>query len=427
VSAARARAWYLGGPPEPHGRRDALWFFVVALALYALTCPGSTAYDQYARFAQAMLHGSLSLPHRPPHLEMAEYEGRAYFTNPPTPAILLLPFIWLGEHWPLHEWLLKWNGGWEIPLGTIQTFLSLLLGATSVALTRVALGRVPVSRRAANWGAALFGFGSIYWYHATIGSVWYIAQTAHAFFMWLLICEWLTRARPFLLGLWFAAAVWCRLETVVTAPFVLVARPDRWLLPRADEILPRLRLRWLFWFGAPIVGIVVLNSLYNWERFGIFGNWAYKMLVEKPEVRGMFPYGLMSWRYWEGHRFAMFYAKPIYMKTFPWLAPSVGAMAIQYTTPVFIYAVRAPLDRLTAACWLGTLLFLSQLFQFGSVGMTQLGYRFAMDFYPLLVLLTIRGMDRPIRWWHTTLIAACIALNAWYVYVLNILHIERLW
>ena len=102
-------------------------------------------------------------------------------------------------------------------------------------------------------------------------------------------------------------------------------------------------------------------------------------------------------------------------------------MAIQYTTPAFIYAVRAPLDRLTAACWLGTLLFLSQLFQFGSVGMTQLGYRFAMDFYPLLTLLTIRGMDRPIRWWHTTLIAGCIALNAWYVYVLNILHIERLW
>jgi len=59
--------------------------------------------------------------------------------------------------------------------------------------------------------------------------------------------------------------------------------------------------------------------------------------------------------------------------------------------------------------------------------MTQLGYRFAMDFYPLLVLLTIRGMDRPIRRWHEILIAACIILNAWYVYVLNILHVERLW
>ena len=58
---------------------------------------------------------------------------------------------------------------------------------------------------------------------------------------------------------------------------------------------------------------------------------------------------------------------------------------------------------------------------------TQLGYRFAMDFYPLLILLTIRGMDRPIRWWHESLIAICIFMNAWYVWVLNILHVERLW
>jgi len=95
------------------------------------------------------------------------------------------------------------------PLGTIQTFLSLLLGATSVALSRVAPRPRSGHPRAANWGAALFGFGSIYWYtRRSLGVVH--RQTAHAMFMWLLISEWLTRARPFLLGLWLAAAIWCR-------------------------------------------------------------------------------------------------------------------------------------------------------------------------------------------------------------------------
>ena len=37
MSAARARGWNPGRPPAPHGRKDALWFFLVALALYALT------------------------------------------------------------------------------------------------------------------------------------------------------------------------------------------------------------------------------------------------------------------------------------------------------------------------------------------------------------------------------------------------------
>ena len=426
VALRAPRRWTPGRPPEPHGRRDALLWFVAALAVYWATCPGSTAYDQYGRFADAVLHGSLSLPQRPPHLEMAEYQGRAYFSNPPTPAILMLPIVWIAQHWPLRDPLTRWNGGWGLPLGTLQTMLSLLLGALCVALARIALGRVPVSRRAANWGAALFGFGSIHWYHATIGSVWYIAQISHATMMWLLVCELLGTARPLLLGLCFAGAFWCRMETIVVAPFMLVARPDRWLLPRADEIVPRIRLRWLIALGVPIVGVLALNAGYTWVRFGVFSNWAYTMLVEKPEVRGMFPHGLLSWRYWPGHVYVLFQSKPIVQQQFPWLVPSLGGLAIWYTTPAFVYALRAPLDRLTAACWLGILLFVAQLFQFGGTGMTQLGYRFAMDFYPLLTVLTIRGMDRPIRWWHVLLITACIVANVWWVYVLNVMNMQKL-
>ena len=345
----RSRRWNPGRPSAPHGPSDALWFFLAALVVYALTSPGPTAYDQYARFADAMLHGSLSLPERPPHLEMAEYQGRAYFTNPPTPAILLLPVVWICEHQPIQLFLARWGA----PLGVMQTMLSIVMGALSVAFARVALGRVPLSRRAANWGAALFGFGGIYWYHSTIGSVWYIAQTVHATFLWLFVCEWLGAARASLLGLWFAAAFWCRMETIVVAPFALIARPDRWLLPLADELVPRVRWRWLLAYGAPIAAVLVLNSLYNYVRFGVVTNWAYEMLIEKPEVRGMFPHGLMSWQYWPGHIHVLFRAKPIFQNHFPWMLPSVGGLAIWATTPAFIYALRAPLDRLTAACWLG--------------------------------------------------------------------------
>ena len=425
--AARRRSrWNPGRPPATRGGWDASWFFLAALVAYAFTSPGATGYDQYARFAQVLLHGSLSLPSRPPHLEMAEFAGRAYFSNPPTPALLLLPFVWLAEREPLKHWLLAYNGGWELPLGLMQAALSILLGALNVALARVALGRVPLSRRAANWGAVLFGFGSIHWYHATIGSVWYIAQIAHATFMWLLVVEWLGKARPVLMGLALAAAFWCRMETIVVVPFVLIARPDRWLLPRVDELLPRLRLGWLVRFGTPLVGILALNALYNWARFGTFGNYAYTMLIEKPEVRGMFPYGLLSWHYWPGHIHVLFKARPIFQHAFPWVLPSVGGLAIQYTTPAFIYAFRAPLDRLTAACWVGIALFLALLVQHCGTGMTQLGYRFAMDFYPLLVVLTMRGMDRPLRWWHVVLILAGVTANAWYVWVLNILQIQKL-
>jgi len=405
--------------------RDALWLFVAALATYAFTSPGATAYDQYARLADAILHGSLSLPARPPHLEMAEWQGRAYFTNPPMPGLLLVPFLWLVEQEPLRAWLVKWNGGWDLPFGLVQTALSILLGAANVGLARIGLGRAPLSRKAANWGAVLFGFGSIHWYHTTIGSVWYLAQIVHATAMWLLVVEWLGRARPALLGLALAAAFWCRMETVVAVPFVLVARPDCWLRPRADEILPRLRLGWLAAFAAPIAGVLLLNAGYNWVRFGVFGNAAYEILISKGDP--LYPRGLFDASYWRGHVHIMFRTLPIFTDEFPWAVPAVSGLSIWITTPAFVYALRAPLDRLTAGCWAGIALFMGVLAHFGGTGMTQFGYRFALDFYPLVTLLTVRGMDRPMRWWHVGLILVGVVVNAWGVWVLNFLQIGRLY
>jgi hypothetical protein len=424
MTRPRARA---GRAPTVAGTRDACWLFLAALIVYALTSPGPTAYDQYARLADAALDGHLSLASRPPHLEMAEYEGRAYFTNPPTPAILLLPLVWLTRLEPLHQWLARvFGNGWPMPLGYLQTWLSLFLGALNVALARIALGRVPVARRTANWGAVLFGFGSIHWYHATVGSVWYLAQIVHATAMWLLVVEWLGRARPALLGLALAAAFWCRMETIVAVPFVLVAMPERWTWPLTDEVLPRLRLGWLAAFAAPLAGVLVLNALYNWVRFGVFGNAAYDVLIHTGQGDPLYRQGLFSWSYWDRHVYALFKAMPLHNDTFPWVVPSVGGLAIWITTPAFIYALRAPLDRLTAACWLGIALFMAVLLQFGGTGMTQFGYRFALDFYPLLILLTMRGMDAPIRWWHMALIAVCIVVNTWGVLTINVFEIARL-
>jgi hypothetical protein len=466
--------------PAPHGGRDALCLFFAVVAVYWLTCPGATAYDQYGRLANVLLHGSLSLAERPPHLEMAEYAGRAYFTNPPTPAILLAPILWIAEREPLRSWLLAQNGGWDLPYGWFQTGLSIFCGALATVFARLALGRVPVSRTAANWGAILFAFGSIHWYHATIGSVWYLAQIVHGMFMWILVFEWFGRARPWLLGTCLAFAFWCRMETLVAIPFALVPLADHWLHARTDELIPRPRFGWLFAFALPVVAVLALNSAYNYTRFGVFGNAAYDVLINKGQGDPLFPKGLMDPSYWPGHVYVLFKAKPLFYDQYPWILSGVGGLSIWYTTPAFLYALKAPWDRWTLACWTGILLFVCILFQFGGTGMTQLGYRFALDFYAPLTLLAIRGMDqdlraterplvgwlawivssvvaalavwyapwerwtvfwwigmlllvafvfdqeRPFRPWHAVLILICVAINTWWTISLNILNLGRL-
>jgi hypothetical protein len=41
------------------------------------------------------------------------------------------------------------------------------------------------------------------------------------------------------------------------------------------------------------------------------------------------------------------------------------------------------------------------------------GYRYAVDFYPFLFLLTVRGMGSNLRWYHKLLIVLGVIVNLW--------------
>jgi hypothetical protein len=50
---------------------------------------------------------------------------------------------------------------------------------------------------------------------------------------------------------------------------------------------------------------------------------------------------------------------------------------------------------------------------YGNPGVSQFGYRFAGDIYPLLFLLTARGMRGRVPALGAVLIAASVLVNAW--------------
>jgi hypothetical protein len=49
----------------------------------------------------------------------------------------------------------------------------------------------------------------------------------------------------------------------------------------------------------------------------------------------------------------------------------------------------------------------------GTWGFTQFRYRFAVDFYPFLFLLTVIGIGDKMKWHHIALITVCILANLW--------------
>jgi hypothetical protein len=139
-----------------------------ALVVYNLSHP-FRFYDHFEWQALAFLEGHLSIPY--PVAATPGSPGNAFFQDvlpvsttrgvipfPPLPAVVLVPFVAL--------WGLAANG----------QLVFAILGALDVGLAWWVLGRLPVRRWVRVVVTIFFGFGTVFWYAAQIGTTWYQAH-----------------------------------------------------------------------------------------------------------------------------------------------------------------------------------------------------------------------------------------------------------
>jgi hypothetical protein len=101
--------------------------------------------------------------------------------------------------------------------------------------------------------------------------------------------------------------------------------------------------------------------------------------------------------------------------------PSWGGLAIWITSPVFIYSLFANLKKqVVQISWLSILLIALVVMSHGSTGFAQFGYRFAVDFYPLILFLIVKYVsDKKMEWHHWTLLTISILVNLWGAVFIN--------
>lgn len=377
-------------------RRPAFWaaaLAVLAFAVYHFSFPDPTPHDQYVRLADALLHGRVDLVDPPRYLESTTYRGRHYVMNPPFPALLLLPYVALRG------------------LNANQSLASHLLGGAMAAALLLLAARLRPRPADSLWLGLLGAFGTILWYHTAVGSTWYMAHTVVVAALALGVLETLGRRRPLLIGLAVAAAYWTRLPAIMTLPFFVLATAPRWA-PAGLRAWRRIDLGYLIRLAAPVAAAVLLNMLYNYVRFGTIADVAAALrpgISEEP----WFQRGLFHPSYILRHLRILFLALPVFVPRPPYLLVPWGGLAIWITTPAFVYALRAPLRWETVAAWLGIAAVAAVDFTFGNPGVSQFGYRFAMDFYPLLFLLAARGLGERVPPLAKVLIVLGVAVNAW--------------
>ena len=105
----------------------------------------------------------------------------------------------------------------------------------------------------------------------------------------------------------------------------------------------------------------------------------------------------------------------------PFIIPSWAGLAIWITTPAFIFSFFANFkEKIVKYSWLSIFLISLLIFSHGTTGFTQFGYRRAVDFYPLLFFLTVKGVSKTgVKWYHRVLLIISILVNTWGVLWIN--------
>ncbi|MEO7118238.1 MAG: hypothetical protein ABIZ34_04625, partial [Candidatus Limnocylindrales bacterium] len=214
----------------------------VAIVVYILCNPSrQNFYDHLVWQADAWLHGRAAITWPvesgdftnayfqdvypcaqtgdPP---LCDPEGYGLLPFPPLPALVLLPFVAI------------------FGLATNAAIVAAVLGAVNVGLCWRMVLRITPRRGPALLATAFYGFGTVAWYAAMLGSTWFLAHVVASTFLFLGITAaldaerrervsgsvrlWLgfIEPRQFLAGLLFGTAATARLTTIFGAPFFLL-------------------------------------------------------------------------------------------------------------------------------------------------------------------------------------------------------------
>lgn len=306
------------------------------------------------------------------------------------PAILSLPFVFLFKD------------------NFQQQYLSHILGAGIVIQTFFLSLKIKKEKRLALWSSFLAGFGTIIWFLSSSGSAWYLAHISSCFFLLCALNESLNKKRPFLVGIFLGASYLSRLPTILSFPLFLYLIKGKSLKNNLIK----------FAFGVFL--FIAFNFTYNYLRFGVILDKGY-LLIPKVLEETWYQKGIFNLSYISRHLKVIFTSFPIFQKEFPYIIPSWNGLSIWITTPAFIYSLFSNIkEKLAQLSWIVIILISLIIFSHGTTGFAQFGYRFAVDFYPFLIFLTINGISKgKLKWHQIVLLLIGVIVNLWGVILIN--------
>lgn len=256
------------------------------------------------------------------------------------------------------------------------------------------------------WLTLLLGFGTVFFFSAVQGRVWFTAHVVGVAMALLYAHFSLGAKHPILAGVALACAALTRTPMAFMFPlFVYEAWRHRGGRGDLKSVIKTLAL-----FAAPVIILAIAAIAHNLARFDVATEFGHSYLAVRQQAQ-IETHGFFDYAYFGRNLAVALTLLPDLGADRAWIQISGHGLAIWVTTPVLVLLLwprrRTGFSR---ALWLTVAAVAIPTLFYQNSGWVQFGYRFALDYMVLLIMLLAIG-GRPWSWWARMLVVVSIAVN----------------
>ncbi|MDB4986500.1 MAG: hypothetical protein JWN04_1678 [Myxococcaceae bacterium] len=375
---------------------------LVYVSLLGTRALGPTPDNHYVHLALSWFSGELGvLGNTPPGSnDWALYNGRWFVSFPPFPAVVIAPVVAI--------WGLATRDAlfWALLAGLAPALLFVLLRRLSE------LGQSTRSTRDNLALTALFAFGTVFFFVAVQGTVWFAAQVVASILLILFLLFAFDARSPWLAGLLLGLLIVTRPPGTPLVGLVFIvealrryrregalaptpgAHPARqaWQWLRGAELGPVLKAHAIV--AVPVLAVLSLALWFNYARFDDPFSFGHEHLQIRWRQR-IDEWGLLNLHYFSKNLAVFTSSLPWLYDRPPYLKISLHGLALWFTTPALLLTLwPKQLDARIVGLWLAVIPIALVDLCYQNSGWVQFGYRFALDYMPMLIVLLALGRRR---------------------------------
>jgi hypothetical protein len=333
-----------------------------------------------------------------------------YVSFPAFPSVAMLPFVWVN--------------GYQLN----DTSFGVIVGAFAVvyffSLLRFLFrqGELERDKRENIAVALLLAFGTLFFYCAIRGEVWFLAEVMGVLWTCLYLRNSVEARRPVLAGLFFSFAAFTRTPLVFSALFFLIEALTPKKTPRLEQLKAlgenweawREPLRKLLFFALGAAPVGLCGALYNHHRFGSVFEFGHRFFYNNRVNADIDTYGLFDAHYLWRNLEAAFLKLPTLATQPLRLSYDPQGLSLLLTLPLIVFLlVPKTRPRLHWPLWLTVAVVALPGFFYQNTGYMQFGFRFSLDYTPYLMLLFALGGWSLRNVWVATVAGLGVLVNFW--------------